>query len=115
MNPASNPLDETDAVRDCGLGAGTTGEVRLSKRLPPPLPTDAVGDETLGAAGVDFMLAKFARLAKGEGFSTGLGAGGDVVDGMLNPLKASVRPPMFEADAERGGGEAKSPNEDVRS
>jgi hypothetical protein len=30
-----------------------------------------VGEEILGAAGVDFMLAKFVRLAKGDGFSAG--------------------------------------------
>lgn len=114
VNPASKPFDEIDAVRDCGFGGGTVGDVRLSKRLPPALPTEAVGEDTLGAAGVDFMLAKFVRLAKGEGFSAGLGAGGEVDEGMLSPLKASVRPPMLEAD-EPGAGDAKSPNEDVRS
>lgn len=114
VKPASRPFDEIDAVRDCGFGGGTVGEVRLSNRLPPPLPTEAVGEDTLGAAGVDFMLAKLVKLAKGEGFSAGLGAGGEADEGMLSPLKASVKPPMLEAD-EPGAGDARSPNEDVRS
>lgn len=84
--------------------------MRLSNKLPPP-PAEAVGEETLGAAGVD--LAKLVRLAKGEGFSAGFGGGGDVVEGKLNPLNASVRPPIEEADC--GGGLARSPNEEVRS
>lgn len=37
-----------------------------------------------------------------------------MVDGKLSPLKASVRPPMLDDDAECGGGEARSPNEEVR-
>lgn len=108
-NPESNPLEEIDVVRDWGLAGGMVGEVRLSNKLPPP-PVEMVGEEILGAAGVDF--AKLVRLAKGEGFSAGFGGGGDVVDGKLNPLNASVRPPTEEADC--GGGDARSPNEVVR-
>jgi hypothetical protein len=67
------------------------GEARLSNRSPLADPT---GDVTFGAAGVD--LAKDVRLANGEGFSAGLTGGGEVVVGKLNPLKASVSPPMLE-------------------
>jgi hypothetical protein len=63
---------------------------------------------------VDLVLAKLVKLAKGEGFSAGLEGGGEVVDGKLSPLKASVSPPKLE-DADCGAGDAKSPNEDWRS
>lgn len=69
---------------------------------------------TFGAAGVDFALPKLVKLANGEGFSAGLTGGGEVVDGKLSPLKASVRPPMFD-DVEGAVGEAMSPKELVRS
>lgn len=117
VNPESNPLEDIDVVRDCGLAAGIVGDVRLSNRPPPPIPllADAVGEETLGAAGVDFVVAKLVRLANGDGFSAGLEGGGEVVDGKLKPLKASVRPPMLEDDADWGVGDAKSPNDGVRS
>lgn len=86
----------------------------MSKRPPPkPLLAEAVGDVILGAAGVDLALAKLVKLAKGEGFSAGL-EGGEVVEGKLSPLKASVSPPKLEA-ADCGAGDAKSPNEDWRS
>lgn len=114
--PELNPLEDTEVVRDCGLAGGIVGDVRLSKRPPPapPLLVDAAGEVTLGAAGVDLTLAKLVKLANGEGFSAGLGGGGDVVEGKLSPLKASVRPPIPD-DADWGGGEAKSPNDGVRS
>lgn len=67
----------------------------------------------MGAAGVDFLVAKLVRLANGDGFSAGLGGGGEVVDGMVNPLNASVNPPIFDNDA-GGGGEVISPNEGWR-
>ena len=69
------------------------GEVRLSNKLPPL--ADAVGDEIFGAAGGDFLVAKLVRLAKGDGFSAGFG-GGEVADGKLSPLKASVKPPILD-------------------
>lgn len=87
------------------------GEVKLSKRSPLAEPE---GDVTFGAAGVDFALPKLVRLANGEGFSAGLAGGEEVVDGKLSPLKASVRPPMFEV-VEGAVGEAMSPKELVRS
>lgn len=88
------------------------GDVILSNKLP--LPAETVGEETLGAAGVDFVLEKFVKPANGDDFSAGLG-GGEVVDGKLSPLKASVKPPMFgEADC-GGPGEANSPKDEVRS
>lgn len=113
VKPISCPKDEIEALRDwcCGAG-GDVGEVRLSNKLTPPL-ADAVGADILGAAGVDFLVAKLVRLANGDGFSAGFGAGGEVVDGMLSPLKASVIAPIFE-DEEGGGGDAISPNEGVR-
>lgn len=86
------------------------GEDRLSKKLPLAEPE---GDVTLGAAAVDFALPKLVRLANGEGLSAGL-AGGEVVDGKLSPLKASVRPPTFD-DVDGPVGEAMSPKELVRS
>lgn len=89
--PWPKPLDEIEVVRDWGLG-GAVGDVMLSNKLAPL--AEAVGEETLGAAGGDFLVAKLVRLAKGDGFSAGFG-GGEVVDGKLNPLKASVNPPMF--------------------
>lgn len=60
------------------------------------------------------MFEKFARLANGDGFSAGLTGGGEVAEGKLRPLKASVRPPMFDA-VEEGGGDARSPKELVRA
>lgn len=69
---------------------------------------------TFGAAGVDFALPKLVKLENGEGFSAGLAGGGEVVVGKLSPLKASVRPPMFD-DVEGAVGEAMSPKELVRS
>lgn len=72
-----------------------------------------MGDVILGAAGLDFALAKVVKLAKGEGFSAGL-EGGEVVEGKLSPLNASVNPPKLEDD-DCGAGDAKSPNEDSRS
>jgi hypothetical protein len=87
------------------------GEVTLPKRSPPAEPD---GEVTFGAAGMDLALPKFVRLAKGDGFSTGLGGGEVVEDGKLNPLNASVKPPMFE-DADGPVGEAISPKELFRS
>ena len=83
------------------------GEVKLSKKSPPG---DAAGEVTRGAAGVDLALEKLARFANGDGFSAGLTGGGEVAEGKLKPLKASVRPPILEA-VEDGAGEAMSPNE----
>lgn len=73
-----------------------------------------MGDETFGAAGGDFLVAKLVRLANGEGFSAGFG-GGEVVEvaGKLSPLKASVNPPIFDED-DCGTGEAISPNDGFR-
>lgn len=95
-----------DVFRDWGLWADSVGEVRLSKRSPL---ADPEGEVTLGAAGVDLAAPKLVRLANGEGFACWAG-GGDVVDGKVRPLKASVRPPMFE-DADGAVGEAISPKE----
>lgn len=36
------------------------------------------------------------------------------MDGNDNPLNASVKPPMFDDDADGGGGEAMSPNDGWR-
>lgn len=69
------------------------GEARLSNRS---LLADPEGEVTLGAAGVDLMFEKLVRLAKGDGFSAGLTGGGEVVEGKLKPLNASVKPPMLE-------------------
>lgn len=69
---------------------------------------------TFGAAGVDFVLPKLVKLENGEGFSAGFAGGGEVADGNLSPLKASVRLPVFE-DVEAVLGEAMSPKELVRS
>lgn len=108
--PRSWELEEIEVVRDWGFGADI-GEAKLSKRSPL---ADPEGDVTLGAAGVDFAFEKFARLANGDGFSTDLAGGGEVVEGKLNPLNASVKPPMFP-DEEAPEGEAISPNELFRS
>lgn len=89
------------------------GDAILSNKLPPL--AEAVGEEILGAAGGDFLLVKSVKLAKGDGFSAGFGGGGEVVDGKLNPLKASVNPPMFEEDGWGGAGDAISPKEVLRS
>lgn len=62
---------------------------------------------------MDFEFPKLVKLANGEGFSAGFG-GGEVVEGKLSPLKASVKPPMLEDD-EGAWGEAISPNELFRS
>ena len=105
------PFDEMDGCRDWGLGgAGAVGEVKLSNKLPPL--ADAVGDEIFGSAGGDFLVAKLVKLSNGDGFSAGLG-GGEVVDGKLRPLNASVNPPMLDDGC--GGGDAISPNEGLRS
>lgn len=90
--------------------ADSVGEAKLSNRSPLAEPE---GEVTRGAAGVDFVLEKLARLAKGEGFSAGLAGGGEVVVGKLSPLNASVRPPMFD-DVE-GAGDARSPKELLRA
>lgn len=90
-----------------GLCADIVGEARLSNRSPLAEPE---GDVTFGAAGVDLAPPKLVRLANGEGFSAGLTGAGDVVDGKVRPLNASVMPPMFE-DAEGAVGEAISPKE----
>lgn len=102
-------------LRDSGFAGGIVGDVRLSNKPPPALPVEAAGEVTLGAAGADLELAKFVKPENEDGFSTGFGAGGDV--GKLSPLNASVKPPMLDeaADCEGGGGEARSPNEGVRS
>lgn len=105
-NPKSCPFDEMEVVRDCGLGADMVGEVKPSKKPPPAEP---VGDVTFGAAGGDLALEKLVRFANADGFSAGL-AGGEVADGKLSPLKASVNPPMFE-DVDGAGGDAMSPKE----
>lgn len=112
--PKSWLLDETEVVRDCGLAGGIVGDVRLSNKPPPVLPVEGVGEVTLGAAGDDLALPKFVRPAKGDGFSAGFWAGEEVL-GKLNPLNASVNPPMLDDDVDGGGGEASSPNEGVRS
>lgn len=83
------------------------GEEKLSNKSPL---ADPDGDVTLGAAGLDLAAPKDVRLENAEGFSTGFAGGGEVVEGKLSPLKASVRPPMFD-EAEGGAGEAMSPNE----
>lgn len=103
-------MEEMDVVRDWGCCADMLGDVKLSKRSPLAEPD---GDVTFGAAGVDFALPKLVKLANGDVFSAGLG-GGEVVDGKLSPLKASVRPPMFD-DAGGAVGEAMSPKELLRS
>jgi len=90
-NPKSCPFEDTEVVRDWGFGADMVGEAKLSKRSPP---ADPKGDVTFGAAGVDLAPPNDARLENAEGFSTGLGGGGEVVVGKLSPLKASVRPPI---------------------
>lgn len=95
------------------MDGGPVGDARLSNKLTLPL-ADAVGEETLGAAGGDFALAKLVRLANGEGFSAGFDGGGEVVDGIVNPLNASVKPPMFGEEVEGGGGDAISPKEGAR-
>lgn len=87
------------------------GEVKLAKRSPL---ADPAGEVTLGAAGVDLAPPKFVRFANGDGFSAGLAGGGEVVDGKLRPLKASVKPPMFE-DEDGACGDAISPKELFRS
>lgn len=104
--PKSWELDDMDAVRDWGFDADM-GEAKLSKRSPL---ADPEGDVTFGAAGVDFALEKLAKLANGDGFSAGLAGGGEVVEGKLNPLNASVRPPILP-DEEVPVGEAISPKE----
>jgi hypothetical protein len=90
-NPKSCPFEDTEVVRDCGLGVDIVGDARLSKKSPP---ADPEGDVTFGAAGVDLAPPKDVRLENAEGFSTGLAGGGEVVVGKLSPLKASVRPPI---------------------
>lgn len=69
------------------------GEVKLSNRSPLADPT---GEVTFGAAGVALVVEKLVRLEKGDGFSAGFAGGGEVVEGKLNPLNASVKPPMFD-------------------
>lgn len=87
------------------------GEVKLSNRSPL---AEREGEVTLGAAGVDLVLEKFARLANGDAFSAGLTRGGEAVEGKLSPLKASVNPPIFDV-VEEAGGEARSPKELFRA
>jgi hypothetical protein len=99
--PKSCPFDETEVVRDCGFAGGNVGDVRLSNKPPPPpaLPEEGVGDVTLGAAGADLLFAKLVNPANGEGFSVCFcWTGGDV--GKLNPLKASVNPPILEEEVD---------------
>jgi hypothetical protein len=110
-NPWSCPFEEIEVVLDCCFVADMVGEVRLPKISPP---AESVGEVILGVAGMDLTLPKLERLAKGAGFSAGLGGGEVVEDGKLNPLKASVKPPMFE-DADGPVGEAMSPKELFRS
>lgn len=110
-NPRSCDGEEIEVVRDWGFGGDIVGEAKLSKRSPP---ADPDGEVTFGAAGEDLVCENLARLAKGEGFSTGFAGGGEVVEGKLNPLKASVKPPIFE-DVEVAVGEARSPKELLRS
>lgn len=114
VKPRSCPK-ENESLRDWGLGdAVPVGEVRLSNKLELPA-AEAVGEETFGAAGGDLILAKLARLANGEAFSAGFDGGGEAVDGMVNPLNASVRPPMFdEPPAGGAGADAISPKEGAR-
>ena len=114
VKPRSCPI-ENESLRDWCLGdEGPVGDVRLSNKLALPA-ADALGEETLGAAGGDLALAKLVRLANGDGFSTGFDGGGELVDGMVNPLNASVKPPMFDDEApEGGGGDAISPKEGAR-
>jgi hypothetical protein len=109
-NPKSWEFEEIEVFRDWGFVADMVGEVKLAKRSPL---ADPAGEVTLGAAGVDLALPKFVRFANGEGFSAGLAGGGEVVDGKLSPLKASVKPPMFEDEG--ACGDAISPNELFRS
>lgn len=94
-NPKSCPFEDTEAVRDWGFGADMVGEAKLSNKSPR---ADPEGDVTFGAAGVDLAPPKDARLENAEGFSAGLAGGGEVVVGKLKPLKASVRPLMFDED-----------------
>lgn len=68
---------------------------------------------TFGAAGVDLGLVKPARLENGEAISADLAAGDGLLDGKVNPLKASVRPPRFDDDW--AAGEARSLTDEVRS
>jgi hypothetical protein len=98
--PKSCALDEIEVVRDCGFAGGIVGDVRLSNKPPPPvLPKEGVGDVTFGAAGLDLVFAKLVNPANGEGFSACFCCtGGDV--GKLNPLKASVNPPILEEEVE---------------
>lgn len=112
VKPRSCPK-ENESLRDWGLEDVLVGDVRLSNKLALP-PADAVGEETFGAAGCDLALAKLVRLANGDGFSAGFDGGGELVDGMVNPLNASVKPPMFDEAPEGGGGDAISPKEGAR-
>jgi hypothetical protein len=96
-----------EVFRVWGFCAGIVGEVRLSNRSPLAEPE---GEVTLGAAGVDLAPPKLVRLENGEGFAGGCAGGGDVADGKVRPLNASVRPPMFE-DVDGAVGEAMSPKE----
>jgi hypothetical protein len=64
---------------------------------------------TFGAAGLDLAAPKDERLENAEGLSAGLAGGGEVVVGKLNPLKASVSPPML--DEVEAAGEAIAPKE----
>lgn len=114
VKPKSCPK-EIESLRDWGLGDEVlVGEVRLSNKLALPA-AEAVGEETFGAAGGDLALAKLVRLANGEGFSAGFDGGGELVEGMVNPLNASVKPPMFDEEAPEGAGaDAISPKEGAR-
>lgn len=63
---------------------------------------------------MDLVFEKFARLANGDAFSAALTGGGEVVEGKLSPLNASVNPPIFDV-VEEAGGDARSPKELVRA
>lgn len=100
-------------VRGGGGGGLVTLEGRSSKRLPP---LERPGEVILGGTGGDFGPASASKFEKLDCFC----AGGDVVEGKLRPLKASVSPPkasFFGLDAGCccSGGEARAPNDDVRS
>lgn len=106
--------DEIEEVFACGGGL-VTFEGKSSKRLPP---LEKPGGVIFGAAGGDFGPASASKFEKFDCFR----AGGEVVEGKLKPLKASVSPPKASLLGLEmgcccccGGGEARDPNDDVRS
>lgn len=106
-NEKSRPFDEVDWVRCCcGLGGALEGAC-VSKN-PPPLNG---GEATWGAAGVDFVLERLPRLENAEGFACCFWGGGEVVEGKLRPLKASVRP----CDWDCGCGDVRLPKDEFLS